>query len=229
MEPVMQRPMPVQWLIALIITVEFAHPCGGQTRFEFSSLTELRTDEGRFSFGTIVSMDVVAWSSPAAQDLLIARLWDGVYLYPSADLQKFGEPIRLCDQLGHAVLIAEPADWNGDGRQEAIGADRRGNIFCLNRVGEYPLEYRVVIDSKSPASIVSHRRDFCGSIATIPPRLRRIPVGYWPIRLLTFVDLDRVLKDAQENLWVRPVRIDAWNRWVFNGRRNRQIGISRAT
>ena len=32
------------------------------------------------SFGTIVSAAVVAWSAPDAQDLLIARLWDGVYL-----------------------------------------------------------------------------------------------------------------------------------------------------
>lgn len=56
----MHRPMPVLWRFALIIAVQFAHPCGGQTQFEFSPLTELRTDEGRFSFGTIVSMDVIS-------------------------------------------------------------------------------------------------------------------------------------------------------------------------
>jgi len=38
------------------------------------------SNQGVVSFGTIVSADVVAWSAPDAQDLLIARLWDGVYL-----------------------------------------------------------------------------------------------------------------------------------------------------
>ncbi|MBL8852170.1 MAG: hypothetical protein JNG89_21030 [Planctomycetaceae bacterium] len=90
------------------------------------------------SFGTIVSADVVSWSAPDAQDLLIARLWDGVYLYPSNDLETIGEPIRLCDQLGHAVLMVEPVDWDGDGQQEAIGTDREGKILALKRVGQYP-------------------------------------------------------------------------------------------
>ncbi len=112
--------------------------CLAQPKVEFGQLTELRTDEGRMSFGTIVSADVVSWSAPDAQDLLIARLWDGVYLYPSKDLQTIGEPIRLCDQLGHVVLMIEPVDWDGDGREEAIGTDRQGKISCLKRVGEFP-------------------------------------------------------------------------------------------
>ncbi len=106
---------------------------------EFGELTELRTDDGRLSFGTIVSADVVSWSAPHSQDLLIARLWDGVYLYPSKDLESFGEPIRLCDQLGHTVLMVEPLDWDGDGNEDVIiGTDRQGNISCLRRVGEFP-------------------------------------------------------------------------------------------
>ena len=94
--------------------------CLAQPQIEFGPLTELRTDEGRLSFGTIVSADVVAWSAPDAQDLLIARLWDGVYLYPSKDLQTIGEPIRLCDQLGHVVLMVEPVDWDGDGKLDVL-------------------------------------------------------------------------------------------------------------
>ena len=128
----------IRFLIAAIAAFAIVRPCAAQTKFEFGPLTELRTDEGRLSFGTIVSADVVSWSSPNAQDLLIARLWDGVYLYPSKDLQTIGEPIRLCDQLGHTVLMVEPVDWDGDGRQEVIGTDRQGNISCLKRVGEYP-------------------------------------------------------------------------------------------
>ena len=131
----------VQWptyMIAIATIIHCSDVCPAQSKVEFGPLTELRTDEGRLSFGTIVSADVVAWSAPDAQDLLIARLWDGVYLYPSKDLQTIGEPHRLCDQLGHVVLMVEPVDWDGDGREEAIGTDRQGNISCLKRVGEFP-------------------------------------------------------------------------------------------
>ena len=130
-----------KWLNGLIIAVVIcsgSQKCLAQPKFDFGPLTELRTDEGRLSFGTIVSADVVSWSAPQARDLLIARLWDGVYLYPSQDLQTIGEPIRLCDQLGHVVLMVEPVDWDGDGREEAVGTDRQGNISCLKRVGEFP-------------------------------------------------------------------------------------------
>lgn len=115
-----------------------ASPCFAQPRVEFGPLMELLTDEGRMSFGTIVSVDVVSWSAPDARDLLIGRLWDGVYLYPSKDLVAIEAPIRLCDQLGHVVLMVEPFDWDGDGVEDAIGSDRRGNISLLKRVGVFP-------------------------------------------------------------------------------------------
>ena len=128
----------LSYLLVACVVFDTRGVCWAQSKIDFGPLTELRTDEGRLSFGTIVSADVVSWSAPNAQDLLIARLWDGVYLYPSKDLQTIGEPIRLCDQLGHVVLMVEPVDWDGDGREEAIGTDREGNISCLKRVGEFP-------------------------------------------------------------------------------------------
>ena len=106
--------------------------------FRFGPLTDLLTDDGPTSFGLILSADVVSWSAPDARDLLITRCWHGALLYPSKDLRTFGKPVQLCDQLGHVILMVEPADWDGDGRQEAIGTDREGKIFCLRRVGEYP-------------------------------------------------------------------------------------------
>lgn len=127
-----------QLLILATLTLGIVQPVAAQQQFEFGPLLDLRTDAGRMSFGTIVSADVVSWSAPDAQDLLIARLWDGVYLYPSKDLQTIGDPIRLCDQLGHAVLMVETVDWDGDGVQEAVGTDRQGKILCLKRVGEFP-------------------------------------------------------------------------------------------
>lgn len=38
--------------------------CFAQPKVDFGPLTELRTDVGRLSFGTIVSADVVSWSAP---------------------------------------------------------------------------------------------------------------------------------------------------------------------
>lgn len=128
----------LQFLVVLICASGFPLRSHGQTEITTGPLTNLRTDRGPMSFGTVVSADVVSWSAPDAKDLLIGRLWDGVYLYPSRDLETIGEPIRLCDQLGHAVLMVEPVDWDGDGRQEAIGTDREGKILALKRVGEYP-------------------------------------------------------------------------------------------
>ncbi|RLS41783.1 MAG: hypothetical protein DWH81_05390 [Planctomycetota bacterium] len=125
-------------LVLAIVVCAGGQCCFAQTEFEIGPLTELRTNEGRMSFGTIVSVDVVSWSAPDATDLLIARLWDGVYLYPSRDLHTIGEPIRLCDQLGHVVLMVEPVDWDGDGHQEVVGTDRQGNVSLLKRVGEFP-------------------------------------------------------------------------------------------
>lgn len=124
-------------LVAIVLAAGVFRPCTAQTTFEFGPLTNLLTDEGRMSFGTIVSADVVSWSAPDAQDLLVARLWDGVYLYPSPDLTSIGDPIRLCSQLGHVVLMVEPIGA-GDGSPFVIGTDRQGKIFLLQLIGTYP-------------------------------------------------------------------------------------------
>jgi hypothetical protein len=98
----------------------------------------IRADEGPLSFGTVLSLDVVSWSAPSARDLLISRLWDGVYLYPSQDLQGFGVPVKLCDSLGQEAFSVVPLDWNGDGIQEAFGVERLGRLSSLRRTGVFP-------------------------------------------------------------------------------------------
>ena len=164
-------------LLAIVACLGDIAVCQAQSNVEFGSLTELRTDSGRLSFGTIVSADVVSWSAPDAQDLLIARLWDGVYLYPSKDLQTIGEPIRLCDQLGHVVLMIEPVDWDGDGREEAIGTDRQGNISCLRRVGEFPN-----ITLEVAAKPLRTKEGLSFNIPFVNPkyRLAEHPESIWP-------------------------------------------------
>ena len=125
-------------LIAVLVALGLASHSHAASTLSYGPFTELHTDEGPMSFGLIVSADVVSWSAPGATDLLVARCWCGVYLYPSKDLQTFGPPIQLCDGLGLHVLMARAVDWNGDGRQEVIGTDRNGKVLCLRPVGSYP-------------------------------------------------------------------------------------------
>jgi hypothetical protein len=167
----------LRFQFALVCAVGFPLTSHAQTEFAFGPLKNLRTDRGPMSFGTVVSADVVSWSASDAQDLLIARLWDGVYLYPSDDLETIGEPIRLCDQLGHAVLMVEPVDWNGDGLQEAIGTDREGNILALKRVGEYPnLKLEAALDPLRTVDGVEFNIPFVNP----KYRLAQNPEALWP-------------------------------------------------
>jgi hypothetical protein len=61
----------------LICAIGFPVSSYAQTEFAFGPLQHLLTNRGPMSFGTVVSADVVSWSRSDAQDLLIARLWDG--------------------------------------------------------------------------------------------------------------------------------------------------------
>ena len=174
-EPAMNSSKRVGLLLAVTFLSCGSAACQAQSNVEFGSPTELRTDSGRLSFGTIISADVVSWSAPDAQDLLIARLWDGVYLYPSNDLQTIGEPVRLCDQLGHVVLMVEPVDWDGDGREEAIGTDpdlcgQKTDCRLISRSSIQSIDWRSI-------------RNLCGRRTLTTPgrlftvrRIRRDPI-----------------------------------------------------
>ena len=96
------------------------------------------TDKGPISFGMIVSAEVVSWSAPDAKDILVARLWEGVYLYPSQDLQSIGQPLQLCDTLGRIPLMVRTAGGLPAETSTVIGADRSGNLFYLKKVGTPP-------------------------------------------------------------------------------------------
>ena len=110
----------------------------GDLKIGYAPYKDILTDQGPMSFGLVLSVDVVSWSAPGAKDLLVSRCWEGVFLYPSMDLESFGDPIKLCDPFEHSCLAVEPADWNDDGIDEVIGADRNGYIFLLRKTGVFP-------------------------------------------------------------------------------------------
>ncbi|MBI2438546.1 MAG: hypothetical protein HYV36_07030, partial [Lentisphaerae bacterium] len=97
----------------------------------------LRCDRGPISFGLVLSGSLVSWSAPAARDLLIGRCWEGIYLYPTRGLdddELAAEPIGLFgSELGDVYAI--PADWNRDGREEILAANRLGFLYRLERTG----------------------------------------------------------------------------------------------
>jgi hypothetical protein len=100
----------------------------------------LRWDRGPISFGLVLSESLVSWSGPEARDLLVGRCWEGIFLYPTRELgdaELARDPLQVFPaSLGdvHAV----PVDWNRDGRDDLIAANRTGFLYPLARRGEYP-------------------------------------------------------------------------------------------
>ncbi|MEX0643576.1 MAG: hypothetical protein WD468_12800 [Pirellulales bacterium] len=111
---------------------------GHTLRASYGKPQTILTDEGPISFGMILSVEVVSWSAPDAKDLLISRCWDGIYLYPSRDLQEFGAPIRLCDTLRRGIIMVRTSGAFPDQPSMIVCTDRKGNLFQLEKVGQYP-------------------------------------------------------------------------------------------
>ncbi len=101
----------------------------------------LRNSEGDISFGWVLSGSIVSWSEPDAKDLLISRCWQGMYLYPTRNLQDIEfekDADHMTGTFGCVCLIHCPIDWNRDGMEDIIAADRRGFLKFVERKGSYP-------------------------------------------------------------------------------------------
>jgi len=113
----------------------------------------LKTGYGPVSFGLVVNSAVVSWSGKGHKDLLISRCWEGVYLYPTESLEAeelAREPIKVCGSIV-PLTIAMPADWNKDGVDELLVADRRGFLHFMERKGKFPeisFEYKEILKDK---------------------------------------------------------------------------------
>lgn len=114
----------------------------------------LKCDFGPVSFGLIISGAVVSWSGREARDLLIGRCWDGIFLYPSdnledADLAK--EPVKLVDTRSWTPLCTV-TERDKDGRGHLIIANRDGFLRRFERRGDHPewsFEYAGMLEDKS--------------------------------------------------------------------------------
>lgn len=107
---------------------------------QFGEQIPIRTERGPISFGLVVSGALVNWSDKQAKDLLLGRIWSGIYLYPTGQLQD-GElenaPKQVCKHTV-APTMGIPVDWNRDGEDDLIVSDRHGFLYLYERKGTYP-------------------------------------------------------------------------------------------
>lgn len=175
---------------------------------------EILTDHGRQSFGNVLSVDVVAWSAPDAQDLLVGRCWQGLFLYPSRDLQHFGPPLQLCDMVGHNLLLGEPAEWAGKGKPGVIGSDRRGFIFRLALEGGYPqLRLAAAGDLLLAPAGVPYNIPFDNPYQAATDKGGRVDAAYHNYVYPTAYPGGLVIGDTAGRLWWLPCRQTAKG-WV---------------
>ncbi|PKO20469.1 MAG: hypothetical protein CVU38_19970, partial [Chloroflexi bacterium HGW-Chloroflexi-1] len=108
----------------------------------------LRSDFGPVSFGWVSSGSVVSWSGQDANDLLVGRIGEGFFLYPSktlSDEELAAAPIQVWPGPGKPVTTmtsyveaAAPADWNRDGADDLIVGGTEGFLNLLERKGRFP-------------------------------------------------------------------------------------------
>ncbi len=108
------------------------------TAWKLGPVTELRWDNGPVSLGLVMDMSLVSVSGKNSQDLLISRIWQGLYNYPSesfSDKSLSQKPLFM----GKAgVLLFQPVDWSNDGIPDLIASDRDGFLYLIPGKGKYP-------------------------------------------------------------------------------------------
>jgi len=108
------------------------------TLWKLGPVRELKWDNGPVSLGLVMDMSLVAISGKTSQDLLISRIWQGLYNYPA----EFFSDKSLSQKslfMGKAgVLMFQPVDWNNDDIPDLIAADRDGFLYLIPGKGKYP-------------------------------------------------------------------------------------------
>lgn len=107
---------------------------------QFGEQIPIRTESGPISFGLVMSGSIVNWSDKQAKDLLLGRIWSGIYLYPTSQLRDHEleqTPKQVCKN-SFAPTMGIPADWNKDGEDDLIVSDRHGFLYLFERKGTYP-------------------------------------------------------------------------------------------
>lgn len=108
------------------------------TAWKLGPVTELIWDNGPVSLGMVMDMSLVSFSGINSQDLLISRIWQGLFNYHSesfSDKSLSQKPLFM----GKAgILLFQPADWNNDCIPDLIAADRDGFLYLIPGKGKYP-------------------------------------------------------------------------------------------
>jgi hypothetical protein len=109
------------------------------TYFKPGPVTELKWDYGPVSLGMAMDLDLVPASGKNSQDLMISRIWKGIYIYPSQNFFSEKTLLNQPDFMGKAgILLFQPVDWNKDGIIDLIAGDRNGFLYLLPGDGAYP-------------------------------------------------------------------------------------------
>lgn len=104
----------------------------------------LKSDYGPVSFGLVVSASLVFWSAREVYDLLLHRLGNGYFLYPSENLddrELAANPLKVSPPVNEFLAyeeVAMPADWNKDGFDDLIVGGMTGYLYYLERRGIFP-------------------------------------------------------------------------------------------
>ncbi|TMV48670.1 VCBS repeat-containing protein [Paenibacillus mesophilus] len=107
---------------------------------QFGEQIPIKTEYGPIAFGLVMAGSMVSWSAERAKDLLISRIWSGIYLYPTDQLQdnELDIPPKLVCKNKFVPTMGIPADWNRDGEDDLIVSDRYGFLYLFERKGTYP-------------------------------------------------------------------------------------------
>ncbi|MFH1009406.1 MAG: hypothetical protein V1800_18165 [Candidatus Latescibacterota bacterium] len=186
----------------------------------------LRNTHGPISFGGVMHQQVVSWSAPDAMDLLVSQAWEGIYLYPSANLdaEELNRPrVKVCDPFAHAAH-GFPVDWNRDAKEELIVSGRNTILFFADRTGGTP--FPSFADSgplrgKDDGLVISipydnphNRLDALGGY--IDTRFYNYTcVAPFPVSSPHAVDL--IIGDWAGNLWWLPDRSAGGGRPYYDG------------
>lgn len=107
---------------------------------QFGEQIPIKTEYGPVAFGLVMTGSIVSWSAERAKDLLISRIWSGIYLYPTDRLQdnELDVPPKLVCKNKFVPTMGIPVDWNRDGEDDLIVSDRYGFLYWFERKGTYP-------------------------------------------------------------------------------------------
>jgi hypothetical protein len=196
-------------------------------RWNLGPVQELKWNYGPVSVGLVMDMCFVSLSGKNSQDLLLSRIWKGLYVYP---FNKFTEKSSFSNSFfvgKSGVVMFQPVDWNNDGIEDLIAANRDGFLFLVPASGNYPdisydiSETTLLHDASDnlPFNIPQEnpnfpRQDDLGGYTDIQYSNYLYPEFY---PSLTGSSKDLIIGDSFGNLWWLPDVSDGKGKPVYTG------------